>query len=254
MDDKELERLRYDGRAKKTRERSQPESGAKCGVASVRNVFNSPYVFYDSLLVQVLKPDLVVLEIGSGTGEFTEVLLRSGANVIASDISAESLELLRITYSNYNKLQIYNCDMEHLPFADETFDVITSAGSLSYGDNKLVMHHIQRLLKPGGYFVCVDTLNHNPLYRLNRYLRYLKGERTRSTLMRMPTVELISNYISALGGPSNVKYFGSVSWLMGPLSHFCNEEWLSDLSDRIDRLFRIRKSAFKFVLIVKKAV
>lgn len=254
MDDKELERLRYDGRAMKTRHGFQHEADAKYGASSVSRVFKSPYVFYEFLLGQVLMPDLLVLEIGSGTGEFTEVLLRSGATVIASDISAQSLELLRLRYANYENLKIQSCDMEQLPFEDGLFDIITSAGSLSYGNNELVLFHIKRLLKPGGYFVCVDSLNHNPLYRLNRYFRYLKGERTRSTLMRMPTVELISKYLSTLDGPSTVRFFGSISWLMEPLSLFCSQEWLSDLSDRIDQFFQVRKSAFKFVLMVKKAV
>ena len=40
--------------------------------------------------------------------------------------------------------------MEKLPFKNESFDVICSAGSLSYGDNNKVMSEIYRILKLGG--------------------------------------------------------------------------------------------------------
>jgi hypothetical protein len=36
-------------------------------------------------------------------------------------------------------------------------------------------------LKNKGAFIAIDSLNNNPIYRLNRYLHYLKGERSLST-------------------------------------------------------------------------
>ena len=55
--------------------------------------------------------------------------------------------------------------MEKLPFRDNSFDAICSAGSLSYGDNLIVMNEIYRLLKTGGSFIAVDSLNNNPIFR-----------------------------------------------------------------------------------------
>lgn len=252
MDDKELERQRYDHRALRRRHSLPLEHSQKRGAAAVPVVLRAPYECYERILQRELNSNSVVLEIGSGTGEFTDTLIRTGARVIASDISAPSLELLRLRFPDHSSLSTQVCDMEALPFSDGMFDAVVSAGSLSYGDNQQVLQQIHRLLKPGGCFVCVDSLNHHPLYRLNRYIHYLRGARSRSTLLRMPTCDLIRQYQQSLGGSSTVHYFGGLAWLIGPLSRFGPELWWAEWSDRIDRLLRVRKSAFKFVLMVKK--
>ncbi len=254
MSDKELERQRYDDRAVKARASLQSQSGTHGGAASIPRVLRAPYACYEALLQEVLGPDSVVLEIGSGTGEFTEALLRSGAKVVASDISMESLESLRIRYEGKNNLCTLTCDMEILPFPDGMFDTVVSAGSLSYGDNLLVLHHINRLLKPGGYFICVDSLNHNPVYRINRYIHFLRGDRSYSTLKRMPTIELIRQYQATLGGESSVFYFGGLSWLIMVLAKLGLKSFWANVSDRFDHLFRVQRSAFKFVLMARKGL
>lgn len=254
MSDKELERQRYDDRAVKARASLQSQSGTHGGAASISRVLRAPYACYEALLQDVLGPNSVVLEIGSGTGEFTEPLLRSGAKVVASDISMQSLELLRIRYEGENNLSTLTCDMEILPFPDGMFDVVVSAGSLSYGDNQLVLSHVYRLLKPGGCFICVDSLNHNPVYRINRYIHFLRGDRSYSTLQRMPTVDLIRQYQAALGGKSSVFYFGGLSWLIMVFAKFGFESFWASVSDRFDHFCQVRRSAFKFVLMARKGL
>lgn len=254
MNDKELERQRYDKRAVMARKKFSAESVEHGGAASIPRVLRAPYDFYEAIIEEALKPEAVVLEIGSGTGEFTGALLRSGATVVASDISEQSLELLRIRYADKFNLSTMTCDMEVLPFSDGVFDVVVCAGSLSYGDNQLVLRHIVRVLKPGGYFICVDSLNHHPVYRLNRYIHFLRGARSYSTLQRMPTCELIRQYQTVLGGGTTVRYFGGLSWLFTVLARLGFESFWADVSDLFDRLFRVRRSAFKFVLMVRKGV
>jgi hypothetical protein len=45
---------------------------------------------------------------------------------------------------NNDKLTTKVADMEKLPFADQSFDLIVSAGSLSYGDNDKVLDEIYK--------------------------------------------------------------------------------------------------------------
>lgn len=254
MNDKELERKRYDERAQLVLDQENCNIRG-VGAPSVATVLRAPYLCYENLLQKILTPDLVVLEMGSGTGEFSEILLNSGAKVVASDISEQSLALMRMRYWNKNNLFTEICDMENPSFADGMFDIVAMAGSLSYGDNQLVLSHIVRLLKPGGVFVCVDSLNHNPIYRINRYIHFLCGQRSFSTIKRMPTMDLIQKYKIALRGAVEAEYyFGGFSWLIIFFARLGLESFWASISDKLDSLFRVRKSAFKFVLVVRKDV
>ncbi len=212
-----------------------------------------PYAAFQFALSQEGGKSRRILEIGSGTGEQTGILLglNSDAQVYASDISHASLSVLRERFEGKLHFQVLAADMERLPFAAESFDLVASAGSLSYGDNELVLEEIWRVLKLGGTFVCVDSLNHNPIYRLNRWLHFLRGNRTESTLKRLPTLKLLSRYRSRFRS-SEVHFFGAVSWLMPVIVRMFGDTIAARLSNWIDRIVSVRRSAFKFVLIARK--
>ena len=137
--------------------------------------------------------------------------------------------------------------MECLPFEDNSFDVVASAGSLSYGNPDLVDAEIRRVLRPGGMFLCVDSLNHNPIYRFNRWVHYLKGDRTKSTMLHMPTMERIQSIARGFKN-ADVRYFGAVSYFMPILARIIGQSQAAGVSDAVDRLVNVRRAAFKFVL------
>lgn len=247
--DKNIERDRYDRRAQ---DLIKDSSGSFAeNILSISQVLRAPYSYYYDCIKNQLSGDINVLEIGAGIGVHTGVLLQSGAQVIASDISTYSLEVLANRYSSYVNLSTQAADMESLPFHDNTFDFVTSAGSLSYGDNQLVMQEMYRVLKPGGKFIAVDSLNHNWIYRFNRYLHYKKGERSLSTLKRMPTLNLINQYEKSFGS-CDVKFFGAISWAMPMVSRLIGQGKAAQFSDLFDHTFCVKKNAFKFVMICKK--
>ena len=114
------------------------------------------------------------------------------------------------------------------------------------------MNEIYRVLKPGGMLVVVDSLNNNPIYQFNRYIKYLKNNRTKSTLVRMPTISLIDKYTQKFEHVE-VKYFGAITWIFLLLNKVLNEKLITDFSNWIDATFKIKRSAFKFVMkVVKK--
>jgi ubiquinone/menaquinone biosynthesis C-methylase UbiE len=159
--------------------------------------------------------------------------------------------LLKLQFKNVSgNLRTEVADMENLPFDDSSFDVITCAGSLSYGDPYLVDAEIRRVLRPGGMLICVDSLNHNPVYRVNRWFHYLRGNRSKSTLKRMPNLARIR----ALGDGfaiMNVSYFGALSFAMPVVSRLLGEDAAQAASERIDQLLHVRRLAFKFVLVAQ---
>jgi ubiquinone/menaquinone biosynthesis C-methylase UbiE len=112
-----------------------------------------PYKFYFSLLKK-LKNKKKLLEIGAGIGENTSKLIKMKFKVCATDISPSSVLLMKKRYSKYKTFSSKIADMEKLPFKNKSFDIVCSAGSLSYGDNTRVMNEIYRVLKLGGVGSC----------------------------------------------------------------------------------------------------
>jgi ubiquinone/menaquinone biosynthesis C-methylase UbiE len=222
-------------------------------ITKTKTFLNKPYELYFKLLENKNNKSKL-LEIGAGTGQNTGFLIDMSYKVCATDISLEFLEVMNKKFHRCINFYTQYADMEKLPFTEESFDVVCSAGSLSYGDNEIVMNEIYRVLKPGGMFIAVDSLNNNPIYKFNRYIKYLKKERPKSTLSRMPTICLIDKYAQKFI-PIEIKYFGAITWIYPILKIILNEELISNFSNWIDTTFKIKKSAFKFVIkMVKKNI
>jgi ubiquinone/menaquinone biosynthesis C-methylase UbiE len=249
--DKLIERHRYDERAQSQLAGMVTIVEAPFGSQTMPFYLQTPYIYYEQRIAELIRPNHHVLELGAGSGLHTRALVQTGAQVTASDISPNSLSLLKQKFKNVpGNLKTEVADMESLPFDDSSFDVITSAGSLSYGDPYLVDTEIRRVLRPGGMLICVDSLNHNPVYRANRWLHYLRGDRSKSTLKRMPDLARIK----ALGeGFScvNLRYFGALSFAMPGVARLFGENAAQAASDRIDQLVSVRRSAFKFVIVAQ---
>lgn len=248
--DKQIERERYDDSA--MRALSRAVSAVPIGIEALRPALRAPYLEYAAELRRRLRPGLLVLELGAGGGMQTSVLVETGASVVATDISEYSLELLRRSVrAPSGNLATSVADMEHLPFGSEEFDVVASAGSLSYGDPDRVADEVRRVLKPGGGFVCVDSLNDNPIYRVNRWLHHLRGERSASTLRRIPSLRTIHGYRRRFRDV-NVMYFGAATFLVPVVATLTGEQGAAAFVDAVDRLVQVKRSAFKFVMVAVK--
>tara|TARA_Y100000389_G_scaffold190193_1_gene214793 strand:- start:7373 stop:8125 length:753 start_codon:yes stop_codon:yes gene_type:complete len=244
--DKTIEKERYNSRAL-----NSVSNATKLNISSLPRFLQSPYICYQEYLSKILTKDLKILEIGSGMGENTGILIDSGAYVTVTDISADSLVFFKRAYNKNDNIRTVVADMEKLPFKSKTFDLVCSAGSLSYGDHKLVRDEINRVLKPNGFFVCIDSLNHNYIYKINRFIHYLRGNRTKSVIKRMPSMRLI-NFYEQIFSIEKINFFGSITWLHPILSIFIGNNSFAFFSDWFDKFINVRKSAFKFVLVLKK--
>ena len=244
MNDKQIEIERYNKRAQ------QIINSKKYHKKNLESL-NAPYKFYYSLFKK-LKSKKSLLEIGAGTGENTLRLIKMKFNICATDISCKSVKVMKKKFFKYRNFFSKVADMEKLPYKNNSFDIICGAGSLSYGDNNLVMSEIYRVLKPDGTVIIVDSLNNNLIYRFNRYLQYRKGNRSESTLKRMPDISLIKRYIKKFGH-GKTWFFGSITWAFPMLKIVFSEKMITNFSDWIDNKFNVRKSAFKFVLILNKS-
>ncbi len=246
---KELER--YDKRIKNLELKDYIYSESKVGSDQV-DLINKPiYKIYEKKLSEYINFNDVVLEIGAGIGLHTFSILKECKHLISTDISPESINILKAKFLENINFTAEIADIENLPYKDNSFDVVCCAGSLSYGNNFIVFTEISRVLKKNGYFIMVDSLNENPIYKLNRFLHYVRGKRTLSTLKNMPNLKLFKIYKKKFK-IEYLSFHGSIVWLVPLLRIFFKEDNISKIIHKFDNLTNIKRSAFKYISVLKK--
>jgi ubiquinone/menaquinone biosynthesis C-methylase UbiE len=116
--------------------------------------------YESALLLELLNPlsDDSILDVGCGTGIFTQDLLSCGAKVTGIDLSVPMLEraLVRAGNARFSGLC---ADMNALPFPDNCFDKVYSMTAIEFAnDAGRVLAECNRVTKKGGCIV-VTTLN-----------------------------------------------------------------------------------------------
>ena len=93
-----------------------------------------------------------VLDVAAGTGNVAIRAAEAGANVVASDLTPESLAAgEREAREHGVELEWVVADAQALPFADDEFDVVTSAfGAMFAPDQQAVADELLRVCRPGG--------------------------------------------------------------------------------------------------------
>jgi SAM-dependent methyltransferase len=114
-----------------------------------------------------------VLEIGVGMGADYEQWLKAGAIATGVDLSAASLAQARRRCQLAGlKPDLHLADAEHLPFADQTFDVVYSYGVLHHSpDTAKCLREALRVLKPGGE-ARIMLYHHRSITGFLLWLRY----------------------------------------------------------------------------------
>jgi ubiquinone/menaquinone biosynthesis C-methylase UbiE len=257
MNDKEIEKKRYNEFSKQNSDLSQANACLKSlGANSIPDYCRPPYTAFEKHLENLVKSTentkLLDLCCGDGIHSFTGALY--GADVIALDYAENSIILAKRRSELVGvDVDFRTCDVENLPFETEKFDIVTCVGSLSYLNHEVFINEVMRVLKPNGKFICIDSFNHNPIYRLNRYIHYLKGNRTYSTLKRMPNNELlkiIKNNFSEL----DVEYFGIFVFLVPFLKFLTSPKKISRFLNNMDSIFNSigRRYSFKILFVATK--
>jgi len=94
-----------------------------------------------------------VLEAGCGAGRFTEILLQSGARVLAADLS----EAVDANYGNchhYDKYEVVQANLLHLPVAPQQFDQVICIGVIQHTPSpEETIVALCGYVKPGGLLV-----------------------------------------------------------------------------------------------------
>jgi SAM-dependent methyltransferase len=94
-----------------------------------------------------LAPGKRVLEVGAGTGKFTQLLTRTGAEVVAVEPVAAMLAQLVAELPDVRTLR---ASAQHLPLADAVVDAVVCAQSFHWFATAAALAEMRRVLKPGG--------------------------------------------------------------------------------------------------------
>lgn len=256
MNDKNIEKLRYES-VSQSRLNSLNELSNLNIVGSdyFMHHHRPPFVIYENMIVNSLNgiKNSRVLDLCCGDGLHSFTALRCGASVIALDYSEASINLAKMRAETLGVNIDFRCaDVEKLPFSDSTFDTITCAGSLSYLDHDVFFKEVKRVLKRDGKFIVVDSFNHNIIYRLNRFVHFLRGRRSYMTLKRMPNrrvLEKVEREFSEL----NVKYYGIFIFLTPFLRLLLKKSSVESIIFDLDQKFSFLKLySFKIIFTVTK--
>jgi SAM-dependent methyltransferase len=93
-----------------------------------------------------------VLEVGCGAGVDLARFARGGARVTGVDISPSAIDLARANFGQQGlEADLRVADGEHLPFSDESFDLVYAHGVVQYtASPRTLVDECRRVLKPGG--------------------------------------------------------------------------------------------------------
>ena len=105
-----------------------------------------------------------LLDLGTGTGRMLELLAPLYARAVGVDTSSAMLAVARanLDRAGVNSAHVRLADIQNLPFARNTFDVVTIHQVLHYlGEPERAINEAARVLRPGGRLLIVDFAPHD---------------------------------------------------------------------------------------------
>ena len=125
------------------------------------------------MLSRHLAPGMSVLELGCGTGYFTRELARSGADIVAIDVSPELLEIAKANCSTPNvRYEIKNA--YELSYPDGAFNSVVGSSVLHHLEIDAALREVYRVLKPGGTIYFTEPNMLNPQIAIQKNVPWVK--------------------------------------------------------------------------------
>ena len=164
-----------------------------------------------------------VVDLGCGSGVFTNVLQQRGYRCTGIDLSPT---LIKIAREKYPGIHFLEGDIEKLPFPDGQFDGVLLSGVLHHlPELSRCATEVMRILRPGGRYFAFDPNRMNPFMYLYRdrsspfYSSIGVTENERPVLAsRIATIFRAAGFRTGTEFMSGLKYryiaSGKVRWLL----------------------------------------
>lgn len=121
----------------------------------------------------LLAPGVKAMEVGCGTGLFTELMSTSGAQIVAVDISPDLLQIARTRRLPPDQVQFIaarfeDCDL-HGPF-----DAVVGSSVLHHLEYSPALRRMFQMLKPGGWLSFAEPNMLNPQIAVQKNVGWIK--------------------------------------------------------------------------------
>jgi ubiquinone/menaquinone biosynthesis C-methylase UbiE len=109
-------------------------------------------LFADMIELVKLDSSKTVLEIGPGTGQATEPILKTDCSYLAVELGENFAEFMNIKYKSYDNFKLVNSDFELYDFEKNSFDLVYSAAAFQWIKESIGYPKVYSMLKSGGVF------------------------------------------------------------------------------------------------------
>lgn len=194
-----------------------------------------------------------ILDIGCGNFDHSRFLARLDAQVTAVDLSDAGIASAKLwaKKERVSNVEFMIMDVENLDFDDSSFDIVCGASILHHVDTMRTIAEVNRVLKPGGYAIFLDTMGHNPLFNLFRKITP-HGRTSYEHPLHVKDIRQMSAYFEDVAA----KYFQMLSYAAIPFSKIGKHELINTFGNLDDALFRafpfLGKYASNVVITLKK--
>ncbi|MCB0854286.1 MAG: methyltransferase domain-containing protein [Bacteroidetes bacterium] len=170
---------------------------------------------------------LNVLEIGCGTGFWTQFLAEQAQSILATDINHSVMEIAQSKFQSPSNVSFIKSDMYELTEVNDVFEGVFAGFVWSHIPvEKLTgfLQHIHRFVAPGGKIVFTDNQyaegSSTPIFitdeQGNTYQkRFLEDGSTHMVLKNFPEDKFLKNVLSGLGEDIQIErltYFWTLSY------------------------------------------
>ncbi|GAB4853937.1 hypothetical protein Ancab_018146 [Ancistrocladus abbreviatus] len=133
------------------------------------------YSHFRHLILQHIKPNSSVLELGCGNSQLSEEMYKDGiTNITCTDLSPVAVHKMqtRLSLKGYKEIKVMVADILDLPFGVETFDVVIEKGTMdvlyvdsgdpwdprpaTVGKVMAMLRCVHKVLKPDGIFISIS--------------------------------------------------------------------------------------------------
>ena len=138
---------------------------------AIRNTRKRLAFLRDSL---ILEPGTYVLEIGCGTGQYTQPLLLDGVTIYGIDISPAMLKVATHRCGESGQVAFVAPDALRIPFPDQVFDAVFGAFVLHHVCIPSALDEIVRVSKRGARMAFCQPNLLNPVVYLIKNVSWIK--------------------------------------------------------------------------------